>query len=100
MGRRYDRGRSGNKLLTNLLRDLFHLRNIQGRDPNKQEKGEMRLMVSIRRDTLDAFWIRELGTFRCNLTMVKTLSNVAREELGLEEWLPPLGPYILQMRWE
>ena len=64
MGRRYDRGRSGNKLLTNLLRDLFHLRNIQGRDPNKQEKGEMRLMVSIRRDTLDAFWIRELGTFR------------------------------------
>ena len=53
----------------------------------------MRLLVTIRRDTLDEYWSREPGTVKGNLTMVKRLGKVAGYELGMETWLPPLVTY-------
>ena len=53
-------------------------------------------MVSIRISTLITFWIRKLGTVRGNLSVVKKMRKSAREELGLEQWLPLLGPYPLK----
>ena len=45
----------------------------------------------IRRDSLDEFCSRELGTFKINFTMVNILGKVAGDILVLEAWLPPLG---------
>ena len=49
----------------------------------------------IRRDSLDEFCSRELGTFKINFTMVKSLGKVGGDILVLEAWLPPLGTYPL-----
>ena len=59
MERRYEIRKSGYHLLTNFQFDLFHFRNIQGREPNPQGEEDMRLMVAIRRSTLDGFGVRE-----------------------------------------
>ena len=53
-------------------------------------------METIRRATLDAFWSRESGTVRVKLTTMKKLRSMSKEELGLEDWLTPLGPYPFQ----
>ena len=53
-------------------------------------------MIRIRRASLYKFWSRELGTIRGNFTMLGETGTTAREELGLEGWLPPLGPYLLK----
>ena len=44
---------------------------------------------------LGCIWSRERGTIRVNLTMVKILRKVAREELGLKEWTPLLSTHPL-----
>ena len=56
------------------------------------QKKDGRLLVTIRRDTLDEIEIREPGTVKGNLMMVKRLGKMAGDELGLETWLPPMGP--------
>ena len=76
--RRYERGISGYNLLTNSHFANLYFRNIQGRDPNSLAGRDMRLMVVIRRATLDVFRIRETGTVKGNLSMVKRLRNVSR----------------------
>ena len=81
----YERGRSGNQLLTHFQCNLCNFMNIQGRGIYKKGEGDTRLMFDIMRDNLYEFWRRELGTVRANLNMVKMLRNVDRELLGIEE---------------
>ena len=59
--------------------DLGYFSNIQVRDPytNKNEDG--RLMVTIRQAILDAFWIRNPGTVRVNLTIMKKSRITSKE---------------------
>ena len=54
-------------------------------------------MITIRRELLDAFWSREPGTVRQNLTILRNMRTMAKEELALKGWFPPLGPYILKV---
>ena len=71
-------GRSGDHLITHFQCDLCQLSKIQGGDPNPQGGEDMRLMVATIRAALDIFWIREPGTVRGYLTMLKKLMKVAR----------------------
>ena len=34
-------------------------------------------------------------TVKGNLTMVKSLGRLERNALGLETWIPPMGPYTI-----
>ena len=54
--------------------------------------------MNIKRTTLDAFWLREPGTVKVNLMMVKMWGKVAWYELVLETWLPHMGYYPLVSR--
>ena len=54
-----------------------HFRNIQGRDPDALSEKDMRLLVTIRRADVGAFWIRKTGVVKGNLTMVKRLGKGA-----------------------
>ena len=64
-------------MLTHFQCDKCHFRNIQGRDPDVISEKDMRLLVTIRRDTLDEFLSRETGAVKGNLTIVKRLWKVA-----------------------
>ena len=66
------------------------------RDPDTLAERAIILMVAIRRATLYYFWSRDPVTVMWNLTMVKGLRKVAREEMGLDEWLTPMGTYSIQ----
>ena len=53
----------------------------------------MRLLVKIRRATLEELWSRETGTVKGKLTMVNMLGKVEGDELGLNTWITPLGTF-------
>ena len=53
-------------------------------------------MITIWRASLDAFWSLEPGTLRRNLTILRKMGIMAKEELGLEGLFPPLGTYLLK----
>ena len=54
-----------------------------------------RLLVTIRRGTLNEFWSRETGMVKGNLTMVNMLGVVMGNELVLKTWLPTMVPFPL-----
>ena len=89
---RYEIGRRGYHLLTKLQCDKCNIGKIQGRDPDALPEKDMRILVTTIRATLDEFWSREPGTVKGTLMMVKRLGKVAGKKLGLETWLPPMGP--------
>ena len=92
----YEKGRMGYCMLTYFQYDLCHFLNMKGRDPTEESKKYYILIIDISPEPLDTFWSRELGTVRGNLTMLRKMGIMVREELGLEDWLPPLGPYPLK----
>ena len=47
------------------------------------------------RATLDVFLSRETGKEKGKLMMVKRLGKMVGGELGVETWIPPMGPYYL-----
>ena len=59
--------------------DLGYFSNIQVRDPNTNKNEDERLMVTIRQAILDAFWIRNPGTVRVNLTIMKKSRITSKE---------------------
>jgi hypothetical protein len=63
-GGRFTAARYGDYLLTHFQCEKCHFRNIQGRDPIRQDRGDELLMKCIRRASLDAFWSREDSTVR------------------------------------
>ena len=80
-------------MLTHFQCDLCQFRNMKGRDPTDESEKYKILIIAIRRVSLDAFWSREPGTVNGGFTMLRKMVKMSREELGLEDWLPPLGPY-------
>jgi len=90
---RYMYARKGDGFITPFQCDLCHFRNLQGRDPKPGRGKDDRLLVFIRRATLDAFWSREPGTVAKNLGQLKLMSKAA-DELGLcrERMFPAFGP--------
>ena len=71
--------------------DLCHFRNLTNRDPVLC-KGDARLIVTIRRANLDAFWAREPGTV--NSTRLDGMKIVRLEkELNLQSTFPSMGPF-------
>ena len=69
---------------------------MKGRDLTKGSDKDEKLVTDIRGSSLDEFWIREPGTVRGNVTMLRNIGNMAREDLGLEDWLLPLITYPLK----
>ena len=70
--------------------DLCHFRNTKGRYLTEGSNKYDILIVAIRRASLEAFCVRELGKVRGNLTMLRKMGMMDREELVLEYWLLPL----------
>ena len=52
---------------------------MKGIDPTKLSQEDERFMIAIRRTSLDAFWSREPGTVRRNLTMFRKVEEMAKE---------------------
>ena len=69
---------------------------MKGRDPDYGSNKYERLIISIRRASLDAFTTREPGKLRGYLEMLSNMVKMGREELVLEYWFPPLLPYPLK----
>ena len=44
---------------------------------------------------MDEFWSWETGTIKENMSMLRKMTGLDIGDLGLEEWMPPLGPYTL-----
>ena len=53
-------------------------------------------MNTIRRVSLDIFCSRDPGTVRGNIAMLRNMVMTAKEDLELEYWFLPLGPYSLK----
>ena len=78
-------------MLTHFQCDLFHFKNMKGIYPNSLRQEYNTLMIAIWRSSLDAFWSRYPGTVRGIITNMRKMGIMAKEELGLEGLLPPLG---------
>ena len=75
---------------------LCHLLNMKGRDLNERSDKYEILIVAIRRASLDKFWSREPVTVRVNLTMIRNMGAMAREEIRLEYCFLTLGHYLIK----
>ena len=53
-------------------------------------------MITICRASLDAFCSQDPGAVRGNLTILRNMGIMTKEELGLEGLFPPLGTYMLK----
>ena len=69
---------------------------MKGKDETDVSQKDKRLVINIRQSSLGAFWIRETRRVRDNLTILRKMGTMDREELGLEDWFSPLGHYILK----
>ena len=83
-------------MLTHFQCDLCHFINMKGRDLIKGSNKDKKLIIDIRRVSLEAFWSREPGTVKGNLTIMRKMGMMDREDLGLGYWFPHLGPYLLK----
>ena len=86
--------RDGDHLLLPFQCDLCHFRNLTNRDPG-QAAEDVKLIVSIRRANLDAFWAREPGTVaatRREGVKIGKLGNL----MGLSMLFPAMGPFPLE----
>ena len=85
-------------MLTCFQCDMCHFRNMKIRYPNREIQENDRLMIAIWREFLAAFWSRWSGTVGINLTMLRNMGMMFKEQLGLEGWFPLLGPYTLKYK--
>ena len=77
-------------MLTHFQCDMFQFITMKGIELTEGSNKDERLIISIMQASLDLFWSREPRTVRDNLTTLRNLVKMAREELGLEYWFPPL----------
>ena len=66
-------------MLTHSQCNMCHFRNMNERYSNKVMQEYYRLMITIWRALLDAFWSRESGTVRLNITMLRNMGMMAKE---------------------
>ena len=66
--------------------ELCHFLNLKGLDPGKGD-ADIRLLRTIRRATLDAFWAREPSTVEATRRDSKKIVEIS-QSLGLDDTLP------------
>ena len=72
----------GYHILTNFQFDLCHSQNMKGRYTAEGSNRYEGLIITIRQASLDVFWSRKQGTVRGNLTMLRNMIMMSREEIG------------------
>ena len=94
--REFNQARPGDHLLTPFQCDLCHFRNLQERNPVEKRHQDQKLLLCIRRATLDAFWGSRPGTVSGHLKEFKIFLNIAIQ-LGIDRPFKdyPRGPYPL-----
>ena len=74
--------------------ELCHLKKLKGLDPGNRDSN-VRLLRTIRRATLDAFWVREPSIINATRRDSKRIEEISRS-LGLDETLPGMEPFVLK----
>ena len=83
---RFQVARNGDHLMILFQCELCHFRNLKGLDPGKGD-ADIRLLRTIRRATLDAFWAREPSTVEATRRDSKKIVEIS-QSLGLDDTLP------------
>lgn len=91
--------RDGDHLMCPFQCDLCQFRNIMGRNPGAEMVRDRKILIAIRRAILDAFWGRATHTVRNNKNTLRRFHEIGAQELGLPEFLPPMGPFPLNDLW-
>jgi hypothetical protein len=96
---KFRKARNGDHLTCPFQCDLCHFHNIQGRDPRADSRQDKNVLIAVRRANLDSFWGRSSSTIGGNKTNLKRLVEIARDEYGIDQPLPPMGPHELNDNW-
>jgi len=88
---RFHQARSGDHLMLPFRCDLCCFRALQGRDPQEKCSKDVRLLICIRRVTLDAFWSRETTTVEAHSRKIRETIRLSAE-LGMAPPLHNPGP--------
>ena len=96
---KFTHARNGDNFNCPFQCDLCHLRNIQHRDPDPGRRQDRNLLVGIRRANIDAFWGRSTGTINNNRNNLRRLVEIARDDFGMENVLPDMGPHDIVDNW-
>jgi hypothetical protein len=94
--------RPGDHLLCPFQCDLCHFRNITKSDPIGSVLTDFRLMRSIRRASLDAFWARASSTVASNLQEIRRYVTSNEGYYGVVysfEFNFPRGPFSVEDSW-
>jgi hypothetical protein len=91
---RFQYGRDGDHLLVSFQCGLCHFRNMEGRNPVPGNSLDNRVLMLIRRATLDSFWSREPATVRGTLRQGGKMEDIAAQ-LGLSPVMGAMGPFPL-----
>ena len=75
---KHPKWRMGDHILAHFQCELCHFRNMKGRYPTEGRDKYGRLIISVRRASLDAIWSIELGTDRGDLTMMRKMGTMAK----------------------
>ena len=92
---RFQYGRNGDHLLLSFQCELCHFRNMEGRNPVVGNNLDDRVLMLIRRATLDSFWSREPATVKGTLRNGGRLEDIVAQ-LGLTPVVGPMGPFPLK----
>lgn len=92
---RFHYGRDGDHLLLSFQCELCHFRNMEGRNPVEKNNLDDRVLMLIRRATLDSFWSREPATVKGNLRNGRKLEDIV-SQLGLSPVVGPMGPFPIE----
>jgi hypothetical protein len=89
---RFQYGRDGDHLLLSFQCGLCHFRNMEGRNPIAGNSLDEKVLMLIRRATLDSFWSREPATVRSTLRNGGKLEDIV-SQLGLTPVTSAMGPF-------
>jgi hypothetical protein len=88
---RFTCARDGDYLMTRFQCEKCHFRNIQGRDPQHENRRDALFERCIRRASLDAFWCLEENTVKGTRSSMRAAIQKA-EMIGGDGIFPALGP--------
>ena len=96
---KYTHARNSDNYMVPFQCDICHFRNITKRDPGLNPVADRTLLIGIRRAVLDSFWSRSASTVANNLGGIKKFWNIGKNQLGLEQLMPEMGPFPLKDLW-
>jgi hypothetical protein len=79
----YRKARNGDFIMCALQYDLCHFRNIQNREPGREDPSEVLLLTTIFQANLDAFWARKSSTVSHNATTTRKNVRISQERFGV-----------------